>query len=378
MSLLNNENTTAQNLVLNPGFENLIQCPYSPDALNFCIGWATINSSDCFNKCATLYSFVSVPSNFVGNQYPHNSNGYSGLITYALPDTLEYREYAQSKLLKKLGNNSTYCVSFYVSAADSVRFQTDKMGVHFSPNPIDPVVYPIPTPPYLIFYQPQVESTLGVLSDTANWVEIAGTYTANGTEEYITIGNFYKSPNTTVIYLDSTNANYFAYYYIDDVSVEEIKTVDAGLDKSICINDSVTLGNNSTENAQYQWYPQSGLSNAQSANPKASPLQTTTYVVSKTQCKITTTDSVTVYVSNNCSAGTYSIPSVLYQHDLFFINGLEPNTQVELYTLLGQKIISIEDYRNSISTANLAQGTYIYKVSKPNGEIVTGKVMVVK
>jgi hypothetical protein len=87
-----------------------------------------------------------------------------------------------------------------------------------------------------------------------------------------------------------------SYYYLDDVSVEEVLHANAGRDTLIANIDSVQLGVNPTENATYLWQPANGVSNVNVANPMASPDTTTTYVVTKTQCSVITTDTVTVHI----------------------------------------------------------------------------------
>jgi hypothetical protein len=51
-----------------------------------------------------------------------------------------------------------------------------------------------------------------------------------------------------------------SYYFIDEISVEEVLAANAGTDTSIVSGDSVQLGNNPTENATYLWQPAAGLS----------------------------------------------------------------------------------------------------------------------
>ena len=69
------------------------------------------------------------------------------------------------------------------------------------------------------FYTPQVVSD-HILSDTVNWMEIRGEFTAEGGESFLTIGNFFD-----VAHSDTTEYDWLtqmltgSYYYIDDVSV---------------------------------------------------------------------------------------------------------------------------------------------------------------
>jgi hypothetical protein len=64
------------------------------------------------------------------------------------------------------------------------------------------------------------------------------------------------------------------------VTVNPLPIVEAGPDSMICANQTIVL-QASGANA-YLWSPLVGLSDPQSANPEASPLQETTYFVTGT------------------------------------------------------------------------------------------------
>lgn len=91
------------------------------------------------------------------------------------------------------------------------------MGAYFSNNlPTIPLGYVSATP--------QIVNTSGFLTDTIGWTEIQGCFTAQGGEQYITIGNFNSNANTDTLRIQSTNpltgpGTDLAYYYIDSVSL---------------------------------------------------------------------------------------------------------------------------------------------------------------
>ena len=83
-----------------------------------------------------------------------------------------------------------------------------------------------------------------------------------------------------------------------------IPTADAGNNTSICTGSSTTLG--ASGGTSYAWNPSTSLSNANIANPVASPIITTTYTVLVTNANgCTATDNVTVTVNPapNADAG---------------------------------------------------------------------------
>lgn len=169
------------------------------------------------------------------------------------------------------------------------------------------VVAPIPAPWYYYnhYYNvtPTVEHSGSFLSDTVNWMEISGLFTATGNEKYLTLGLFHHpwQVNYQVRWLDSTNVQYYAYYYFDDISICPTDTVlppcHAGPDTLLCYGDSVQLGESPTNEWFYRWRPVAGLSDTLAANPIARPLITTTYILEGTDpCFTKTWDTVTVYV----------------------------------------------------------------------------------
>jgi len=246
-------------------------------------------------------------------------------------------------------------------------------GAYFSPTMVSDMSTIVNLP-----YQLQIESPAGVpISDEINWVKISGTYTAIGNETFITIGNFHPTSQTTS---DSLGGSWhWAYYFIDDVSVIEIADCNAGNDAAICFNDSLQLGTTADTNAVYLWNPSNGLSNSGIANPKASPFSTTTYTLTQTQCNVIATSTVTVTVNHDCnSASTIFIPTILKGSEQLFIQGLEANSLLEIFDMRGRLICSLADYQNEFSVFALAQGNYILRLTRPDGEVMRQKLCVLK
>ncbi len=69
--------TMAQNLVVNPSFEDYLNCPDAEGQIDSVIGWNAIwGSSDFFHVCGD--SIVSVPKSYFGYQWPSEGSGYGG------------------------------------------------------------------------------------------------------------------------------------------------------------------------------------------------------------------------------------------------------------------------------------------------------------
>ena len=239
----------AQNLVLNPSFENInVTCSgFSGAGYTNIIDWEnpdptdTCSTPDWFSTCLSSFFPTSAPNSWLGRQNPRTGSAYVGLISYDAT-TNAYREYIEGKLSSPLVAGQTYCVSFYVSLADTVPYAVDRIGVYFSNTlvqfPVSHCVSTVPLP-----YTPQLEWTGGVLMDTANWVRLQWQYTATGGEQYFVIGNFHNNASTTVTNTGGTGFfNPFAYYFIDDVEVSGGICCDAGIlpHAPFCTNGSAT------------------------------------------------------------------------------------------------------------------------------------------
>ncbi|HNL05851.1 MAG TPA: T9SS type A sorting domain-containing protein [Bacteroidia bacterium] len=209
---------SAQNLVLNPSFEDTITCPIGTWAMQ-CRYWysASVGSPDYFSEQPDIFCSTSyVPQNQVGFQYARTGIAYVGLgpfVSTTFPSFANRREYIGGGLSDTLKHGHEYCVSFYVSVAEEFKYVVDGIGLYLS---VDSAVdYTINTN---LSFVPQISNLAGnIIYDTLNWVQISGTYIANGGEKYLTIGNFKDDANTMIDSTSSTANS--AYYFIDDVSV---------------------------------------------------------------------------------------------------------------------------------------------------------------
>ena len=205
-----------------------------------CEYWYTANigSPDYFSEQPDIFCGTSpVPLSNAGYQYARTGIAYVGLGTFVssiFPNGINRREYIGGELSDTLKQGHEYCVSFYISVAEELKYVTDGIGLYLS---IDSAVdYTINTN---LPFVPQISNPSGnIIYDTLNWVQISGTYIANGGEKYFTIGNFKDDANTLI---DSINNNvpqsrYVSYLFIDDVSVIDC-TVGIGE-----VNDNLSSG----------------------------------------------------------------------------------------------------------------------------------------
>jgi hypothetical protein len=211
--ILKNHPSEAQmNLVNNPSFEDTLNC----DSIHF------IHASYPWfmpTNCTPDYYYGLNPTcgnsalqNPSGFQMPYEGIAYVGIF---LTDGANTRDYICSALLNTLISGKQYYLEFFVSRANLFALATDDIGAYISQQ------IPINSGCSFLPYQPQVENPQGnILTDSLNWTKISGIFTAQGGENYLTIGNFKDSTNTTIIDADSGNGEYNnAYYYIDKVSL---------------------------------------------------------------------------------------------------------------------------------------------------------------
>ena len=212
-------NSNAQNLVINPSFENTIPCPIFINLGTWqmqCTNWysASGGSPDYFSETYDPFCYaLPVPDNNIGYQYARTGVAYVGLSAFTSAPFTNYREYIGGELSDTLKQGHEYCVSFYVSVANKSKYIVDGIGLYLSAD--STVDYSIDTN---LSFVPQIENPAGnIIYDTLNWVQISGTYIASGGEKYLTIGNFKADSNTAI---DSISGPIiFSYFLIDDVSV---------------------------------------------------------------------------------------------------------------------------------------------------------------
>jgi hypothetical protein len=208
------------NLVPNHSFEyNNNHCPdgSSYSSITTPIPWQgpPALSSDYFDTCG--YNGYSIPQNLFGYELAEDSSAYVGVILYEFPAN-NYREYAEIKLIDTLIAGKIYCVSFYVSLADSSEYAISTISAFFSANGggMNASSY--------FNYSPQINNAFSnVISNKNGWAHISGNFIASGNELYLTIGNFKRDTSSGVIYVGPpTSGNYvIAYYYLDNVSVTD-------------------------------------------------------------------------------------------------------------------------------------------------------------
>lgn len=243
----------AQNLVQNGSFEDKSACPNVNSQIILANNWfsgytSTLSGVAYFNSCASSPNY-GVPTNVFGYQDARTGVAY-GLL-YLPQCAMCSRGYIVNHLVSPLIGGRTYYFEMYVSLSEVSSVAHNKIGVYFSNTSTTS------SSTFLKPFTPQIV-TPTFITDKTNWVQVSGSYTASGGEEWITIGSF--EPYATADYLAVPGGSFpnSSWYYVDDVYLGDncnIPSQILGPDLSICADSTtITRLNAGTPNASsYLW-----------------------------------------------------------------------------------------------------------------------------
>lgn len=221
------------NLVRNSGFEDLSSPVVNWDQLSHATGWSNANggSVDILSKNAGSHN-VGIPNNELGTVEPFEGEHCAGFVAWKddmRPNMKRiwkgnrterhqkafnrYSEYLQGELSAPLTEGMQYDVSFRVSLADNSDRAVSGIGAMFASEQI------VEVHRHFLDGTPEVWST-DVIKDKEGWVEIKGSFTASGGEQFIIVGAYSGEYMTKESLVDGPD-NQRAYYYIDGISVVE-------------------------------------------------------------------------------------------------------------------------------------------------------------
>ncbi len=194
----------SQNLIPNPGFEEVLKCPDGLRQLDRAKYWQEANAGtpELFHACG-----------FKSKIAPYEGEGMAGIIL--LCDYDNGVEYLQVELSDTLKQNQLYCFSYYIKIDPETPIAIDKVGAYFSKERL---YYPDWTP-FRKYPQVVTKEILG--SESKNWKKIEGTFVARGGEGYLTFGNFYARYFLKEKLINNNLSNWSSYYYLDNFELYE-------------------------------------------------------------------------------------------------------------------------------------------------------------
>lgn len=358
-------NYSSQNLIPNSSFENnsgiINGCSQFTNCQNWYSGFGTPDYYSTFAS-ASCNCGGQVPHNNIGFQFPKSGNHYVGIINRSMLQSQGYPNFSNAfellgvQLQQALQANHVYDFSLYYSLPNGSTIVNNQLSAYFSStafilsqfsfNPLDVNWYNS----NINNINPQINNDTAFFlnADTLNWTLLNGCFVANGSEKYVTIGNF-RDGRFNKIKNSSTNFPYpcndlsgGTYLYIDDVSLYDLGYYSGAAN---CLKDTLicppggklSIGNNIADSSQYAWQPSTGLSCTNCPNPLATVTTTTKYYLTKTLGCIVSKDSVTIKIfdpNESVSAGTSTIICSGTQYTL----GASPNPN---YTCQWQPITGL-------------------------------------
>jgi Secretion system C-terminal sorting domain len=293
------------NLVPNSSFETCLNCP------NYgVIGDQFTSNNVILPNWNNPGAGVASPDYLVcntTNPQAQDGNNIVGIGTFISPfEEIQWqnvREYMQCELIDSLIFKENYLITFYSlvgvpSNSGNGAFISNNFGVHFS----DTLLHS--EDPYVIQLNSQIKYFKNeIISDTSTWTKVSGIYVADGGEKFMTVGNFNTDLETDYKCIWSFwPATGFTYMWLDNFSVTPLDSIPGGLqvnagnDQSICIGDTVFIGEK-ISNLPANWYLLDGtIVDTNTAGVYVHPSVTTTYVVTMTINGVYSTDTVTVTV----------------------------------------------------------------------------------
>lgn len=209
----------SDNLIENGSFESTTGKIKKLSQIDLATGWSSPTGvkADLFVPSDKLPD-IGTPKNLYGKEEPKDGSNYAGIVAYSYNDKMP-RSYIMTKLKAPLKKGQKYCVQFYVSLAELSKYSVNQVGAHLSKKP-----FGTDTKSSIIEKTHVLHSDNKIFNANYNWDKVCATFTAEGGEKYITIGNFANNDQTKnernkkVADFKGTPI-IAAYYFIDDVSV---------------------------------------------------------------------------------------------------------------------------------------------------------------
>ena len=385
------------NYVSNGSFEEITDCS-NPLIISKSRYWNAIDSAN-IGQGGMLIPTCSglVPKNVGGYQQPRTGLNYARTTLYCpLCGVNNQRYFPKNRLKRNLVAGSVYCVRMYVCREDSSALAIDALQILLADESIDTIKYAAEPLTYL---NPQISQQTGVpITDTANWVEVKGTYTATGNEKYLILGNF-KSNAQTVAGSTLTTPNspnwWWSEYWVDDVSCIEVNLpAYAGRDTTIYLGDSTYIGREPdfAIDSGCVWYrlpTTTAIDTISGMWVKPNAVGSYTYVVRQDlECSSLKWDTVVVKVraydvglrenrKNNWVIDLYPNPA----GNTLTVQSSSTNEDMSIciFDITGREVLSKQlrmENQSATVELNLANGSYTVKMTNTQGQTVAKKLVV--
>jgi hypothetical protein len=218
-------------LVRNGSFEDINKTPNTYDQITFAVGWknVTLALSELFDPKAPAKT-VGIPNNDYGAMEPFEGERYAGFMGWKddvrldmnaidreelfKPGWNSYSEYLQGELIMPLVKGAMYEVTFRVALAGNSDRTIMGIGAFFWK---DPEAYR-----HRKFMEEIPDVYMEeMITERGKWVEVKGTFKAEGGEKAIVIGVFPYVGLESQRIIEGYD-NRYAYYYVDGISLKRL------------------------------------------------------------------------------------------------------------------------------------------------------------
>ncbi len=196
------ETSHSQNLLVNGGFEDE----------NICTEYQKNCAPEGWIATSLNYNYYFAVLFNKGAVKPHAGTHYAGLTAGSL-GMQGIRNFIRTRLLCGLQKGHQYKLEFYICSPHRI---LDSIGIYFSPQDF------LYERRYFKVITPQLWSINGLdttITNPAVWQKVQLLYTADGTEGFITIGNFKRIDYSDI---HGTGVRHDYYFYFDDVSLTPV------------------------------------------------------------------------------------------------------------------------------------------------------------
>jgi len=372
---------------------NLVKDPSFEDTTGTVDGWGNTSLKQWKNLDSTIYygapfiyfSYItqnppySLPNNQWCYQIPRSGGGVSEFDFIWSNNPYYKRSLARTNLSQTLVTGKTYCAKMFVNPCEKYYgYFTDGIAMYFDNGKLDTIVAQDSSGVYP-FVNPQISNPTGnVLNDTMNWVSVSGTFVANGTETFLTIGNF-KTDAATIRQFIPYNfvppdTVYASGLMVDDVSVIPLDAANWLHDMSCILGDSVYIGLPPYEYPDGMWYDINMNFIKKASGFKVKPTQwATNYIMQIDLCGTIRSDTLTVWAAPDGvnetnvekSIEVFPNPSNL----ILNVRGISTNaidSEFKMYNAIGQLVKQnyILAKQIKIDISDLAKGVYYLKCDR--------------
>ena len=376
------------NLVPNPSIENCSNCLdnflefIEPNGPNI-PGWNNPNvlTPDLIKNINHLMPFDTISgSNMFGIMT------YQSIFNDPQPEFHDQRDYVQCELIDSLIYKKIYKVDFYsLHFNEFASFLTNNVGIHFSDTALHSN-----TGDYFNLDAQVKYFNNELVQNEMQWVKISGIYEATGGEKYMTVGNFNSDSETDFIcQLPFWPATGRGYVLLDKFSVTPLDSITGGLqvnagnDQSICIGDTIFIGEK-ISNLPANWYLLDGtVVDTNTAGVYVAPSITTTYVVTMTINGVFSTDTVTVTVGcvgiDELDKQKFNIGPNPNDGDFVLTGQFLKGQNITISTMDGKQVFSMltEESSDQLHVhTDLGTGMYVLEIASRIGTFSRQKLMI--